>query len=168
MLLPLSPTLGCPGSMSLRRGAERCGLGMCMCERDLRKTRKKKRERNRRWWRTPSTWEAEAEGFLSSRSAWSTKWVPGQPGLHRETLSRKNKKQTNKQTNKDQQQNQDPSSSSFWNVRNCYQLLEVGYLTSHFISWDLLCISRTASISSTSPTVSVSLVLPTYYFQSLH
>jgi hypothetical protein len=31
----------------------------------------------------PSTWEA----------AWSTEWVPGQPGLHRETLS-----QTNKQT----------------------------------------------------------------------
>jgi hypothetical protein len=40
-------------------------------------------------------------GFLSSRPAWSTEWVPGQPGLYRETLSRKNKtKQTNKQTNK--------------------------------------------------------------------
>jgi hypothetical protein len=39
-----------------------------------------------------STREAEAGGFLSSRSAWSTKWVPGQPGLHRETLSRKTKK----------------------------------------------------------------------------
>jgi hypothetical protein len=35
----------------------------------------------------PSTWEAEAWGFLSSRPAWSTEWVPGQPGLHRETLS---------------------------------------------------------------------------------
>jgi hypothetical protein len=45
----------------------------------------------------PSTREAEAGGFLSSRSVWSTKWVPRQPGLHRETLSRKNK-QTNKQT----------------------------------------------------------------------
>jgi hypothetical protein len=44
----------------------------------------------------PSTWEAEAEagGFL--RPAWSTDWVPGQQGLHRETLSRKTK--TNKQT----------------------------------------------------------------------
>jgi hypothetical protein len=40
----------------------------------------------------PSTREAEAGGFLSSRPAWSTKWVPGQPGLHRETLSRKTKK----------------------------------------------------------------------------
>jgi hypothetical protein len=39
----------------------------------------------------PSTWEAEAGGFLSSRPAWSTKWVSGQPGLHRETLSRKTK-----------------------------------------------------------------------------
>jgi hypothetical protein len=47
----------------------------------------------------PSTWEAETGGFLSSRPAWSTKWVPGQPGLYRETLS-----QTNKQTNKQQQQ----------------------------------------------------------------
>jgi hypothetical protein len=36
----------------------------------------------------PSTWEAEAGGFLSSRPAWSTKWAPGQPGLYRETLSR--------------------------------------------------------------------------------
>jgi hypothetical protein len=32
----------------------------------------------------PSTREAEAGGFLSSRPAWSTKWVPGQPGLHTE------------------------------------------------------------------------------------
>jgi hypothetical protein len=37
----------------------------------------------------PSTWEAEAGGFLSLRPAWSTEWFPGQPGLHRETLSRK-------------------------------------------------------------------------------
>jgi hypothetical protein len=36
----------------------------------------------------PSTWEAEAGGFLSSRPVWSTEWIPGQPGLHRETLSR--------------------------------------------------------------------------------
>jgi hypothetical protein len=35
----------------------------------------------------PSTREAEAGGFLSSRPAWSTELVPGQPGLHRETLS---------------------------------------------------------------------------------
>jgi hypothetical protein len=40
----------------------------------------------------PSTREAEAGGFLSWRPAWSTEWVPGQPGLHRETLSRKNNK----------------------------------------------------------------------------
>jgi hypothetical protein len=35
----------------------------------------------------PCTWESEADGFLSSRPAWSTKRVPGQPGLYRETLS---------------------------------------------------------------------------------
>ena len=46
----------------------------------------------------PSTWEAEAGGFLSSRPAWSTKWVPGQPGLHRETLSQKNQKKKQKTT----------------------------------------------------------------------
>jgi hypothetical protein len=44
-----------------------------------------------------STREAEAGGFLSSRPAWSTKWVPGQPGLHRETLSRKTKQNKTKQ-----------------------------------------------------------------------
>jgi hypothetical protein len=40
----------------------------------------------------PNTREAEAGRFLSSRPAWSTKCVPGQPGLHRETLSQKNNK----------------------------------------------------------------------------
>jgi hypothetical protein len=44
----------------------------------------------------PSTWEAEAGRFLSSRPAWSTERVPGQPGLHRETLPRKNKTKQNK------------------------------------------------------------------------
>jgi hypothetical protein len=40
----------------------------------------------------PSPWEAEAGGSLSLRPAWSTEWVPGQPGLYREILSRKKKK----------------------------------------------------------------------------
>jgi hypothetical protein len=43
----------------------------------------------------PSTWEAEAGRFLSSRTAWSTECVPGQPELQRETLSKK--KNTTKQ-----------------------------------------------------------------------
>jgi hypothetical protein len=51
----------------------------------------------------PSTREAEAGGFLSSRPAWSTEWVPGQPGLHRETLSRKNKTKQNKTKHKTKQ-----------------------------------------------------------------
>jgi hypothetical protein len=50
----------------------------------------------------PSTREAEAGRFLSSRPAWSTEWVPGQPGVYRETLSRK---QTDKQTNKQKPNN---------------------------------------------------------------
>jgi hypothetical protein len=40
----------------------------------------------------PSTREAGAGRFLSPRPAWSTERVPGQPGLHRETLSQKKKK----------------------------------------------------------------------------
>jgi hypothetical protein len=59
-----------------------------------------------------STWEAEADGFLSSSPAWSTERVPGQPGLYRETLSQKQQQQqqqqqqqTNKQT-KTKTQNQ--------------------------------------------------------------
>jgi hypothetical protein len=43
----------------------------------------------------PSTWEAEAGRYLSSRPAWSTERVPGQTGLHRETLSQKKKKLIN-------------------------------------------------------------------------
>jgi hypothetical protein len=45
----------------------------------------------------PSSWEAEAGGFLSSRPAWSTEQVPGQAGLHRETLPQKNKKKKKKE-----------------------------------------------------------------------
>jgi hypothetical protein len=51
----------------------------------------------------PSTREAEAGAFLSSRPAWSTERVPGQPGLPRETLSRK-----------EQQQKKPPTLSSFY------------------------------------------------------
>jgi hypothetical protein len=41
----------------------------------------------------PSTGEGEASRSQSSRSAWSTEQVPGQPGLHRETLSQKKKRE---------------------------------------------------------------------------
>jgi len=44
-------------------------------------------------WQCTPLIPAEAGGFLGSRPAWSTEWVPGQPGLHRETLSQKNKKE---------------------------------------------------------------------------
>jgi hypothetical protein len=45
---------------------------------------------------SPSTGEAEAGEFLSLRPAWSTKWVPGQPGLY----SLEKQKQTNKNKQK--------------------------------------------------------------------
>jgi hypothetical protein len=44
----------------------------------------------------PSTREAEAGEFLSSRPAWSTERVPGQPELYRETLSPKTRKSQKK------------------------------------------------------------------------
>jgi hypothetical protein len=47
----------------------------------------------------PSTWEAEAGGFLSSRSAWST--VSSRTAkVHRETLSQKKKKKKKKRKEK--------------------------------------------------------------------
>jgi hypothetical protein len=51
----------------------------------------------------PSTWEAEAGGFLSSRPAWSIEWAPGQPELHREILSRKAKSQKEKKRKKEKE-----------------------------------------------------------------
>jgi hypothetical protein len=44
--------------------------------------------------------EAEAGGSVSSRPAWSTERVLGQPGLHRETLSQTNKNYKNKNKTK--------------------------------------------------------------------
>jgi hypothetical protein len=44
----------------------------------------------------PRIWEAEAGRFLSLRPAWSTKRVPGQPELYRETISRKTKRKKKK------------------------------------------------------------------------
>jgi hypothetical protein len=44
---------------------------------------------------SPSTWEAEAGEFLSLRPAWSTKWVPGQWGLHRNPVSKNQPKNKN-------------------------------------------------------------------------
>jgi hypothetical protein len=57
----------------------------------------------------PSTWEADASGFLKSSPAWSTEYVPGQPGLHRETLFRKTKKEKNKKQTNKQKKNQNPT-----------------------------------------------------------
>jgi hypothetical protein len=50
----------------------------------------------------PSTQEAEAGGFLSSRPAWSTKCVPGQPCLKNKN---KNKKQKTKNKTKQDKKN---------------------------------------------------------------
>jgi hypothetical protein len=44
----------------------------------------------------PSTWDVESDGFLSSRPAWSTKWVPGQPGRHKYKKKKYKKKKKKK------------------------------------------------------------------------
>jgi hypothetical protein len=69
-------------------------------ERPYLKTKNKKKPGMVAHAFNPSTREAEAGGFLSSRSTWSTEWVPGQPELHRETLSRKTKKKKEKKKKK--------------------------------------------------------------------
>jgi hypothetical protein len=40
----------------------------------------------------PNTQKAETDRSLSSRPTWSTEWVPGQPGLHREIPSQEKRK----------------------------------------------------------------------------
>jgi hypothetical protein len=64
----------------------------------------------------PSTWEAEAGRFLGSRPPWSTEWVPGQLGLHRETLSWKTKQNKTKQnkTQHNTTQNQPTKQTKNW------------------------------------------------------
>jgi hypothetical protein len=75
----------------------------------------------------PSTWEAEAGRFLSLRPAWSTEWVPRQPRLHRETLSRK-QKQTNKQTKQNKQR------------KECHRFLIICFINSNFNLDDYICL----------------------------
>ena len=55
----------------------------------------------------PSTQEAEAGGFLSSRPAYSTEWVPGQDSegyTEKPWLEKQNKKQKQKQKQKDKEE----------------------------------------------------------------
>lgn len=58
------------------------------------------------WWRTPSTTELGRQRqwiSMSSRLAWFPQWVPGQTGLHSETLCQKKKnQQTNYLTDNDE------------------------------------------------------------------
>jgi hypothetical protein len=79
----------------------------------------------------PSTQEAEAGGFLSSRPAWSTKLVPGQLGLHREKPCLKNKTKQNKT-----KQNKKPKNQKLTNVfklmnYDYMQILKANWLFSH-------------------------------------
>jgi hypothetical protein len=69
----------------------------------------------------PSTWEAEASRFLISRPACFTKWVPGQPGLQRNPISKNQKKTKTKQTNK-QTKTKRGKHAKFLSLVLCYSL----------------------------------------------
>ena len=66
-------------------------------------TRAVKIKSSQAWWHTPLIpalgRQRQVDYEFSSRPAWFTRWVPGQPGLYRESLSRK-KQTKNKHTNK--------------------------------------------------------------------
>jgi hypothetical protein len=96
----------------------------------------------------PSTWEAEAGGFLSSRPAWSTKWVPGHPGLHRETLSRKTKTK-NKQTNKTSKLFQFKLLSWQWLFCICFHVWVWIISSSIFVTFhrNTMCVHACAHVS---------------------
>jgi hypothetical protein len=69
----------------------------------------------------PSTWEAEAGGFLSLRSAWFIEWVPGQPGdTEKPCLGKKNPKIRKKKPLKEEQKEGAvvwKLTSSWWNTK---------------------------------------------------
>jgi hypothetical protein len=75
----------------------------------------------------PSTWEAEAVGFLSSRPAWSTEQVPGLSKLYRETLPRKNKKKQKKTKTKNKKTpNKQENQPNKQTNKNSYPCLFLG------------------------------------------
>ena len=51
-------------------------------------------------------WEEEAGRFHILWPAWSTEWIPGQPGLYKETLSQKKKNQNKTKTQNKNQRKQ--------------------------------------------------------------
>jgi hypothetical protein len=76
----------------------------------------------------PSTWEAEAGRFLSSRPAWSIERVPGQPELYRETLSqtKQNKTKQNKtKQNKSKQNKKEKNKKKKENAKQQQGHLEI-------------------------------------------
>jgi hypothetical protein len=75
----------------------------------------------------PSTREAEAGGFLSSRPAWSTERVPGQPGLHRETLSQKTKTKTKNKKQKTKNQTETKQKTMGWRDGSVVRALRVHF-----------------------------------------
>jgi hypothetical protein len=85
----------------------------------------------------PSTWEAEAGGFLSSRPVWSTKWVPGQPGLYRETLSRKTKRERERERARTFTDTESPVHQG-WGGRATVCVTELSQHTHPWWSWGRL------------------------------
>jgi ribosomal protein L12E/L44/L45/RPP1/RPP2 len=72
-----------------------------------------------------STREAETSEFLSSRPAWST--VPGQPGLHRETLSQKTKKKKKRKKERKKEEEEEEEESTVLIFKLIQRKITVGY-----------------------------------------
>jgi hypothetical protein len=82
----------------------------------------------------PSTREAEAGRFLSLRPAGSTKWIPGQSGLYRETLSQKKKKK--KERNKKEKEKKEKRSKRDETIKNSEEQNQNNNKT-QLVAWSL-------------------------------
>jgi hypothetical protein len=91
----------------------------------------------------PSAWEAKAGRFLSSRPAWSTEWVPGQPWLHRETLSQTKQNKQNKTNTKPKSLSLSQPELFLWSSKLCSEGHESGDLW--FVSLLFVFVSETES-----------------------
>ena len=69
-----------------------------------------------------SIWEGEAGRFHSLQPAWSTEWIPGQPGLYNETLSQKKKKNQNKTKTQNKNQKTKQKASMFFKSQTIISL----------------------------------------------
>jgi hypothetical protein len=84
----------------------------------------------------PSTWEAEAGRILSLRPAWSTEWVPGQPG----DTEKHRLKKTNKQ-NKTNKRGWSKIKSKESDLGSEHRICSLPFMASHLYLFNFTSIS---------------------------